>query len=80
MALEKFQHGETDYPSRHVSWHNNRVREEMADFMLEEARRLDIPAIISMIGYIGQWDEQIQALQEQGYLTGENTSYDQDLT
>lgn len=62
------------------SWFNNKVKEEMADWMLEEALRLDLPAIISMIGYIGQWDEQIQSLQEQGYLIGDNTTYDQNLT
>lgn len=80
MAVEKFQHGETDYPDRHVSWWNNHIREQVSREILEEARRLDLTAIIQMISVVGSWDEQMQSLHEQGYLIGDNTSYPQDLT
>lgn len=60
--------------------YNNRVRREIADFMLEEAKRLDLPAIISMLGVVGDWDNQVQDLYDQGYLTGDNKSYDPNLT
>lgn len=62
------------------SWFNNKVKEEMADWMLEEARRLDLTSIIQMLSVVGSWDEQVQSLQEQGYLIGDNTSYPQDLS
>lgn len=80
MAEIHYQMKDTDHPESHVSWWNNQKREQLSREMLEEALRFDLPAIISMIGYIGQWDEQIQSLQEQGYLIGDNTSYPQDLT
>lgn len=80
MALEKFQHGKTDYPNRHVSWWNNQKREQLSREMLEEAQRLDLQAIIQMISVVGSWDKQMKSLQEQGYMTGDNTTYREDMT
>jgi hypothetical protein len=40
----------------------------------------DFIQIIDAIATIGNWNGQIRALQQEGYLTGDNTSYDENLS
>lgn len=80
MNVESQCHNIVNIDNRHVSWWNNHVRDQVSREILEEARRLDLTAIIQMISVVGDWDNQVQSLHDQGYLIGDNTSYPQDLT
>jgi hypothetical protein len=40
----------------------------------------DFIQIIDAIANIGKWNEQLEEMKIQGFLTGENTTYDQEMS
>lgn len=52
---------------------------EIYEWIIDEATRLDLPAIINMLAVVGRWDEQMQSLKDQGMLTGINETYDRGM-